>query len=82
MAQHEVYSSPTLRAFAVVAPDSDRRRIVVAFAPWFGTPALTTPGAAPALLQRIVNICAAAGLAEPVARYRERLERIAAKAAA
>ncbi len=50
MAQHEVYSSPTLRAFAVVAPTSDRTRIIVSFANWMGTPSLTSYGAAQGLL--------------------------------
>lgn len=50
MAQHEVYSSPKLRAFAVVAPNSDRQRIIVAFANWLGAPALTAHGAAQGLL--------------------------------
>lgn len=50
MAHHELYSSQTLRAFAVVAPNSDRSRIIVSFANWMGTPSLTTYGAAQGLL--------------------------------
>jgi len=50
MAQEELYSSPTLRVFAVVATNSDHSRIVVSFANWLGSPSLTTFGAAERLL--------------------------------
>lgn len=50
MAQEELYSSPTLRVFAVVAPNSDRSRIVVSFANWLHKPSLTVPGVAQSLL--------------------------------